>query len=304
MSYAYASPHVPFVDRTRSVAWSRPTVSEWLDAIVSSKLEAVVPAWLRAVATGVNTATADRVTSWGVRDRRRLPRVSAHRFGDGHHDADDAAEDVLEAIRERAHEVHSRLAHDNDVFAVELLGATGAGKTALIERLLETTHGDESVGVIAGDVSGTDDADRLRAYGVPVANVTTGKDCHLDPERVDDALAAFDLAALDAVYVENVGNMVCPADFPLGVSRRVVVVSPTEGDDVVRKHPHLFRVADVVVVNKVDIAAAVGADVDRMVADAREIAPETPVVRTSATTGEGVDRLASVLDDTEGHGES
>lgn len=273
-------------------------------ARATAETSAPVPGWLSAVVTRIAALTTRQATSPAVETPSHIPRLSAHRFGDSHHATDDATEDVLEAIRERAHEVHHRLAHDNDVFGVELLGATGAGKTALIERLLETAHTNESVGVVTGDVSGTDDAERLRALGVPVANVTTGKDCHLDPERVDDALAAFDLTELDALYVENVGNMVCPADFPLGVSRRVVVVSPTEGDDVVRKHPHLFRVADVVVINKVDVAAAVGADVDCMVADAREIAPETPVVRTSATRGEGIDRLVSVLDETGGHGES
>jgi hydrogenase nickel incorporation protein HypB len=224
----------------------------------------------------------------------------AHRFGHDDHDAggESAAADVLAAVREAAGTVHDRLAHDNEVFAVELLGATGAGKTALIESLLapEGPFADDRVGVVTGDVAGSDDADRLRARAETVVNVTTGKDCHLDPERLDDALDRFDLSRLDVLLVENVGNMVCPADFPLGADARAVVVSPTEGDDVVRKHPMLFQACDLAVVNKVDVADAVGADVDTMVADAERVAPDTPVVRTSAETGAGLDDLSRWLD--------
>jgi hydrogenase nickel incorporation protein HypB len=236
---------------------------------------------------------------------RRGP-LRTHRFGHendtGAGGAGDAAEaDVLAAVRETAGDVHKRLGHDHDVFAVELLGATGAGKTALLESLLAADgpapFAGEHVGVITGDVAGTDDADRLRNRGVPVVNVTTGRDCHLDPERVDSALDEFDLARLDVLFVENVGNMVCPADFPLGTDVRAVVVSPTEGDDVVRKHPMLFQICDVAVVNKVDVAAAVGADVARMTDDIDHVAPGTPVLRTSAETGAGVDDLAAWLVD-------
>jgi hydrogenase nickel incorporation protein HypB len=230
--------------------------------------------------------------------------LHAHRFGHSNDGDDSAVANVLDAVREAAAGVHERFAHDNDVFAVELLGATGSGKTALVERLIERDD-PQDVGVIAGDVAGSDDADRYRDHGVAVANVTTGKDCHLDPERVDAALDEFALADLDTVYVENVGNMVCPADFPLGAHARVVAVSPTEGDDVVRKHPLLFQAADAVVVNKVDIADAVGADVDRMVSDVADIAPETPTVRTSAKTGRGLDDLADLLaDERAGHDHS
>ncbi|SDF64346.1 hydrogenase nickel incorporation protein HypB [Halorientalis regularis] len=225
--------------------------------------------------------------------------LRTHRFGHG--DAaeaatDDAESDVLEAVRERARGVHERLAHDADVFAVELLGATGSGKTALVERLLEGPFAAETVGVVAGDVSGTDDADRYRDHGVAVANVTTGKDCHLDPQRLDAALDGFDLDALDVLFVENVGNMVCPADFPLGAHRRLVVVSPTEGDDVVRKHPLLFQACDAAVINKVDVADAVGAEVDRMAEDVTTVAPDTPTLRTNARTGRGIEDLAALLD--------
>jgi hydrogenase nickel incorporation protein HypB len=266
-------------------------------------------------------ASLDRTLS-NLRRHGLLPDVldpvdgplRTHRLGHGD-DADAGADaeegraeaDVLAAVRASAGAVHERLGHDHDVFAVELLGATGAGKTALVESLLaageDGVFAGDRVGVLTSDVAGSDDADRLRDHGVPVVNVTTGRDCHLDPERVDDALDDFDLGRLDVLLVENVGNMVCPADFPLGTDVRAVVVSPTEGDDVVRKHPMLFQVCDVAVVNKVDVADAVGADVDTMVADVDHVAPDTRVVRTSAETGEGIDDLAAWLDE-QRHGQA
>ncbi|MES3516996.1 MAG: hydrogenase nickel incorporation protein HypB [Natronomonas sp.] len=203
--------------------------------------------------------------------------------------------DVLAAIEREAAAVHERVAHDHGVFAVEFLGATGSGKTALVERLLERRPDDETVAVVVGDVAGDDDARRYRNHGVRAVDVTTGKDCHLDPTRVGDAVDRLDLESLDTLIVENVGNMVCPADFPIGATIRVVVVSVTEGDDVVRKHPLLFQASDLAVINKTDIADAVGADVERMCADIRRIDPELPVLTTSAETEAGIGALETHL---------
>ncbi|WP_299232634.1 hydrogenase nickel incorporation protein HypB [Natronomonas sp.] len=237
-----------------------------------------------------------------------LSAVRAHRFGHGEGGSapsdGEAEADVLAAVEREAAAVHKRLARDGGVFAAEFLGATGSGKTALVEALLDRRPDGERAAVIAGDVAGDDDATRYRSHGVPVVDVTTGTDCHLDPARVGRAIDELDLGGLDRLFVENVGNMVCPADFPLGASLRVVVVSVTEGDDVVRKHPLVFQACDLVVINKTDIAGAVGADVARMREDARAIAPETPVVATSAETGAGIDRLRRLLDrGPESHGD-
>ena len=237
----------------------------------------------------------------------RLPLIGphrAHRIGHDHdHDepVSDVEADVLAKVRERAGEVHERLAHEHDVYCVEFAGSTGGGKTMLLERLIERAPHEEAIGVIVGDVAGDDDAARLRAHGVTVENVNTGKECHLDPNVVSDALDAFDLDALDTLYIENVGNMVCPADFPLGANRRVLVVSTTEGDDVVRKHPMLVQTADLVVINKADVAAAVGTDVDRIREDIEEVAPATPVVETDARGGDGIDDLADHLTEERTH---
>jgi|GEM_PF-44202 len=253
--------------------------------------------WLRARQPGSGTG--------GPGPARAPEPLRAHRFGHGDEGlvghgnegdgVSDAEADVLAQFREQARELHEQLVHEQGIFVAEFLGATGSGKTRLIERLIERAPAEESIGVIVGDVAGDDDARRYRELGVQVSSVTTGKECHLDPSLVEDALEPLDLDALDTLYVENVGNMVCPADFPLGAQLRVLVVSTTEGDDVVRKHPLLVQAVDAAVVNKVDVAAAVGSDVDRMVADVAEVAPELPVFRTSAEAGDGLEDLDAAL---------
>ena len=232
--------------------------------------------------------------------------LGLHRFGHDHdHDGDEPASDVeadvLAAVRERAGEIHETLAHDHGVHCVEFAGSTGGGKTLLLERLIERAPDDERIGAIVGDVAGEDDATRLRQLGVRVENVNTGKECHLDPTLVSEAIESFELEELDTLYLENVGNMVCPADFPLGATCRVLVVSTTEGDDVVRKHPMLVQTADLVAINKVDLAEAVGTDVDRIRSDVETVAPGTPAFETDAKNDVGVDALADALEDGREH---
>lgn len=230
----------------------------------------------------------------------RLPSIQAHRFGHDHEVegvSTDVDEDVLEQFKEEATQLHERLAHEHGIFVVEFLGSTGSGKTRLIERLIERSPTEKTIGVIVGDVAGEDDARRLRQLGVAVANVNTGKECHLDPTFLEQGLDQLDLAELDTLFIENVGNMVCPADFPLGAEARILVVSTTEGDDVVAKHPLLFQACDAAVVNKIDIAEAVNADVDKMTGDVDEINPGMPIFATSAETGAGVAEFASHVED-------
>ncbi|WP_135664167.1 hydrogenase nickel incorporation protein HypB [Halorhabdus rudnickae] len=243
----------------------------------------------------------DRLLDRLLSDSDPLGPLQAHRMGHGDDDHDhgegDAEADILAQFAEQADDLHEHVVHDHGIFVAEFLGATGSGKTRLIERLIERAPDDEEIGVIVGDVAGEDDATRFRELGVSVANVNTGKECHLDPSLVEGALEDLDLDALDTLYIENVGNMVCPADFPLGAQARVLVVSATEGDDVVRKHPLLFQACDGAVINKVDIAEAVNADLDLMESDVSEIAPEMPTFQTSAEHGEGLEELAAFLDE-------
>jgi len=182
------------------------------------------------------------------------------------------------------------------VRAFDLLGAIGSGKTALIEKIVPLLRARGlAAGAIAGDVYGDDDFQRIRSLGIPVVNVNTGKECHLDAHLVEHALHDLPLDDIDLLFIENVGNMVCPTDFALGAEKRIVVVSSTEGDDVVNKHPMIFRTSHLAVINKVDLAPLVGADLDRMERDIRRYNPAMPVFRTNLKTGEGVAPLLDAL---------
>ncbi len=207
----------------------------------------------------------------------------------------DLVESVLEANRGLALQ-NRALLRAHGVRAFDFLGAVGSGKTMLIERLTELLQvRGVRVGAIAGDVAGDDDHQRFLAAGIESENLNTGKECHLDAHLVEHAMENIDLDLVDVLFIENVGNLVCPADFPLGAEKRVVVISTTEGDDTVRKHPLIFREADVCVVNKVDLAEPVGVDVDVIEGDFRTLNNHAPFIRTCAKTGEGVDRLLEAL---------
>ena len=178
------------------------------------------------------------------------------------------------------------------VRAFDLLGAIGSGKTALIERLTPLIRQENlRPAAIAGDVYGDDDYKRITALGIPAVNVNTGKECHLDAHLVEHAIESLPLDEIDILFIENVGNMVCPTDFKLGATKRIVVISSTEGDDVVNKHPMMFRGADIGVINKVDLAPLVGADLSRMERDIQRYHPGLPVFRTNLKTGEGLGPL-------------
>ncbi|MDD1719088.1 MAG: hydrogenase nickel incorporation protein HypB [Methanoregulaceae archaeon] len=196
-------------------------------------------------------------------------------------------------------DVNNRIADANaghlakhHVRAFDLLGAIGSGKTALIERLVPYLR-DRGLraGAIAGDVFGDDDYQRLIALGIPVVNANTGKECHLDAHLVEHSLNHLPLDEIDVLFIENVGNMVCPTDFKLGAEKRIVIVSATEGDDVVNKHPMMFRGCDIGVINKVDLAPFVGADLDRMERDMHRYHPGMKVFRTNLKSGMGVPDL-------------
>jgi hydrogenase nickel incorporation protein HypB len=199
--------------------------------------------------------------------------------------------DILDANKKLAASNQEQL-RSYGVKCFDIQGAIGSGKTLIIEGLIDLLkEKGVSCAVIAGDVAGDDDYRRFREHGVPVINVNTGKECHLDAHLVDHAIEKLDLDDVDVLFIENVGNLVCPADFPLGSEKRVTVVSVTEGDDMVRKHPILMGMSDIIVVNKMSLADAMGVDPAVLEGDAREINPHVPVVFTDARTGEGLDVL-------------
>lgn len=203
--------------------------------------------------------------------------------------------DPLEVNRSLARE-NQDILRSHGVRAFDVLGSIGSGKTSLILRMTERLRERGiSVGAIAGDVSGDDDYRRLSGIGIPAVNVNTGKECHLDAHYVHHAIESFPLDDIDVLFIENVGNLVCPADFPVGAEKRLVVVSITEGDDMVRKHPMIFVVSDFAVLNKMDLAPHLDASPDRILADYRKIRPDGTMVMTSCRTGQGIDDLLNVL---------
>ena len=162
-----------------------------------------------------------------------------------------------------------------------------------IENIIENT--DDKIGVIAGDVISKFDAGRIEKHNAPVVGLNTGKECHLDAHLVGHGLGDLPLDDLDMVIIENVGNLICPVDFDLGSHMRIVVVSVTEGDDTVEKHPLIFQTSDLVVINKVDLADAVGADADKMVNDAKRLNPDVQVIKASLKQGEGLSEIISAI---------
>jgi len=207
----------------------------------------------------------------------------------------DMEKDLLEANRKLAEENHKKL-RGMGVFSIDVLGSIGSGKTRLIERMiLDLTEMGRPCGAILGDVTGDDDYRRICGLNVPAFNLNTGKECHLDAHLTGHAISDMELENIDVLFIENVGNLVCPADFPLGTDRRIVVISVTEGDDMIRKHPLIFREADIIVVNKKDLADIMEVDIDRIVSDAKRIRPDSPVILTDARKGEGIGELIDAL---------
>jgi hydrogenase nickel incorporation protein HypB len=179
-----------------------------------------------------------------------------------------------------------------DVFVVNLMSSPGAGKTTLLERTVGALDG-VRVGVVEGDVRGSLDADRLASLHVPVVQINTdpgfGGECHLDANMVRSAIPSVPLDAIDLLVIENVGNLVCPAEFRVGEDVRVMVASVTEGEDKPLKYPLMFRTCDLVLINKVDLLPHLEFDLDRFLHHLDAVHPGVPRMRVSARTGEGVD---------------
>jgi hydrogenase nickel incorporation protein HypB len=176
-----------------------------------------------------------------------------------------------------------------EVFVLNLVSSPGSGKTSILERTLADLKNRVRFAVIEGDQQTANDANRIAATGVPVRQINTGAGCHLDAAMVARALAELAPEPDSIVFIENVGNLVCPALFDLGEARKVVVISVTEGDDKPLKYPHMFAAADLVVLNKMDLLPHVDFDPERLARDARSINPQVRILPLSAKTGEGLD---------------
>ena len=206
----------------------------------------------------------------------------------------EVAKNIMDANKRLAHKNLHNL-EDNGIFCVDFVGAIGSGKTTLVEEIIDNT--DYKIGVLAGDVISKFDAGRIEKHDVPVVGLNTGKECHLDAHLVGHGIADLPLDDLDMLIIENVGNLICPVDFDLGSHFRMVVVSVTEGDDTVEKHPIIFQTSDAVVINKVDLADAVGADADKMVNDALKLNPNIKVIKSSLKDGTGLDEIIKCIED-------
>jgi hydrogenase nickel incorporation protein HypB len=175
-----------------------------------------------------------------------------------------------------------------EILALNLMSAPGAGKTALLERTIADLKGRQPLFVLEGDQATANDGERVQAAGAAAVQINTGSGCHLDAEMVARGLAELKPISGALLFIENVGNLVCPALFDLGEARRVAILSVTEGDDKPLKYPHMFRAADLMLLNKIDLLPHVDFDIARAIAHARAVNPNIAVLALSARTGEGM----------------
>jgi hydrogenase nickel incorporation protein HypB len=184
----------------------------------------------------------------------------------------------------------------NGTLCVNFVSSPGSGKTALLERTLAGFDPSRRVAVLTGDIQTDNDARRLARYGFPVRQISTGGTCHLDARMVERGLEGWPLDSLEILFVENVGNLVCPSSYDLGEKARVVVLSVTEGDDKPLKYPGTFHRADLMILNKVDLLPYVSFDVGQAQENARRSNPAIEIMHVSCTTGEGFDQWFRWLD--------
>ncbi|MCE5204235.1 MAG: hydrogenase nickel incorporation protein HypB [Actinomycetia bacterium] len=206
----------------------------------------------------------------------------------------DIAKGILEKNDTLAEENRALFAA-NDVFVVDLMASPGAGKTSTILATIAALRNRYSIGVIEGDIASRVDAEKIASHGVPAVQINTGGACHLESDMIRRAVDTLDLAALDLLIIENVGNLVCPTDFDLGEHAKVMILSVPEGHDKPRKYPGIFQVAEAVILNKYDTMGVFDFDEDEFREDVRRLNLHAPVFPISARTGDGVEAWAEWL---------
>ncbi len=200
---------------------------------------------------------------------------------------------ILEA-NERIAEENRRLFKRHGLFVVNLMSAPGAGKTSILERTIERLKGIR-IGVIEGDIAGTDDAERISRLNVPVVQINTGGACHLDANMINEVLPEMPFNEIDVLIIENVGNLVCPAEFNVGEDIKVMLLSVTEGHDKPLKYPLMFRESKALLINKIDLLPYIDVDINKIKKDALSINPAISIFEVSCKTGEGIEGWAQWL---------
>lgn len=201
---------------------------------------------------------------------------------------------ILEANDRIAGE-NSRRFKEHGLFVINLMGAPGAGKTSILEDIIGKLKDKKRIGIIEGDIAGTEDAERISALGAPVLQINTGSACHLDANMISEVLPELSLEGLDLLIIENVGNLVCPAEFNLGEDMKIMVLSVTEGHDKPLKYPLMFQRSSAMIINKIDLLPYVSADIGRIKRDAKALNPSIRIFEVSAGTGTGMENLSEWL---------
>ena len=184
----------------------------------------------------------------------------------------------------------------NNIKSFDIVGAIGAGKTAILEIMCEKLSKNKRILVVNGDVATRVDADRIEKHGAKTIQINTGRECALNSYHISQIIKNIDLSNYDVLFIENVGNLICPSDFILGAEKRIVIVSINEGRHVVRKHPMLFKFSDIAVINKIDLSDYIDVDIEEMISDAREINPNLKIFTTSAKNGTQITELIEALE--------
>ncbi len=201
---------------------------------------------------------------------------------------------ILEA-NDRIAEENRKKFQEAGLYVVNLMGAPGAGKTTLLEKTIQALKPHLRIGVIEGDIVGTDDAERIGALDIPVVQINTGGACHLDANMISEVLSELPLKSLDMLIIENVGNLVCPAEFNVGEDMKIMVLSVAEGHDKPLKYPLMFRESKALVLNKVDLLPYMKTDINKMRNDSLALNPALKVFEVSCATGMGIDTWAQWL---------
>ncbi|MFP4088209.1 MAG: hydrogenase nickel incorporation protein HypB [Desulfobacteraceae bacterium] len=205
--------------------------------------------------------------------------------------------DILEA-NDRIAQENRAIFDEKGLMVFNLMSSPGAGKTTLLEKTIGALHDSLKIGVIEGDIQSSYDAERIANIGIPVVQINTGGACHLDGNMIRDTFKEFDLDALDLLVVENVGNLVCPAEFKVGEDFKAMILSVTEGDDKPAKYPLMFRESRVLLINKIDLIPYLDISMDRIKEEALKINPHLIIFEISCKTGEGLDQWSAWLKET------